>query len=170
MVERKSFLGTLGREDGDSLGVEEEEVVVGGVCLLYLGLGARAGCCCEVDGRWVSVCLHLGTLGGGGTDTVGEDTGDMCMEGGVVTASEGCVVISVMVVVDEDVVHASVSIDATGKEVDEEGDTVEAVDVGMSALDGVCVSACVMMCGACVCLNHSCVLSWVPAGLPVCLG
>ncbi|KAJ1117408.1 hypothetical protein NDU88_005608 [Pleurodeles waltl] len=40
----------------------------------------------------------------------------------------------VMEVVDEDVVHAGVSADATGREVDneEEGDTVEALDVGDS--------------------------------------
>ncbi|KAJ1191838.1 hypothetical protein NDU88_001153 [Pleurodeles waltl] len=31
-VERKCFLGTLGREEGEGLGVEKEEVVVGGVC------------------------------------------------------------------------------------------------------------------------------------------
>ncbi|KAJ1217747.1 hypothetical protein NDU88_005337 [Pleurodeles waltl] len=39
-----------------------------------------------------------------------------------------------MVVVDEDVVHAGVSVDATGREVDdkEEEDTVKAVDVGDS--------------------------------------
>ncbi|KAJ1092239.1 hypothetical protein NDU88_005351, partial [Pleurodeles waltl] len=65
---RKSFLGTLGREEGEGLVVEEEEVVVGGVCLLILGAGAWAGCCCEVDGCWVSECLCLCTLGGGGTD------------------------------------------------------------------------------------------------------
>ncbi|KAJ1093577.1 hypothetical protein NDU88_006677 [Pleurodeles waltl] len=54
------------------------------------------------------------------------------MDVGVVIASEGCVVMGVLVmeVVDEDVVHAGVSGDATGREVDdEEGDTVEAVDV-----------------------------------------
>ncbi|KAJ1185080.1 hypothetical protein NDU88_001875 [Pleurodeles waltl] len=59
------------------------------------------------------------------------------MDVGVVTASEGCVVIDVLVmeVVDEDVVPAGVSGDATGREVDdeEEVDTVEAVDVGVSA-------------------------------------
>ncbi|KAJ1185326.1 hypothetical protein NDU88_002120 [Pleurodeles waltl] len=55
---------------------------------------------------------------------------------GVVTAREGCVVIGVLVmeVVDDDVVHAGVSGDTTGREVDdeEEGDTVETVDFGMS--------------------------------------
>ncbi|KAJ1170455.1 hypothetical protein NDU88_002332 [Pleurodeles waltl] len=58
------------------------------------------------------------------------------MDVGVVTASIGCVLIGVlvMVVMDEDVVHAGVSVDATGREVEyeEEGDTVEAVDVGVS--------------------------------------
>ncbi|KAJ1117349.1 hypothetical protein NDU88_005549 [Pleurodeles waltl] len=58
------------------------------------------------------------------------------MDGGLVTASEGRVVIGVLVmeVVDEDVVHAGVSGDANGTEVDEEeeGDRVEAVDVGGS--------------------------------------
>ncbi|KAJ1168850.1 hypothetical protein NDU88_000763 [Pleurodeles waltl] len=134
MVERKSFLGTLGQEEDEGLGMEEEEVVVGGVCLLCLGAGAWAGCCCEVDGCWVSKCLRLCTLGGGGTDTVGEDTWDVCMEVGVVTARGGRVMIGMMVVVDEDVVHAGVSVDATGREVDEEeeGDTVEVVDVGDS--------------------------------------
>ncbi|KAJ1144192.1 hypothetical protein NDU88_010494, partial [Pleurodeles waltl] len=49
----------------------------------------------------------------------------------------------VMEVVDEDVVHAGVSGDATGREVDdeEEGDTVEAVDLVCLHLDGACVSA-----------------------------
>ncbi|KAJ1131295.1 hypothetical protein NDU88_009633 [Pleurodeles waltl] len=65
-----------------------------------------------------------------------EDTGDVCRDEGVVTASEGRVVIGVLVkeVVDEDVVHAGVSVNATGREVDkeEEGDTVEAMDVGDS--------------------------------------
>ncbi|KAJ1199299.1 hypothetical protein NDU88_003136 [Pleurodeles waltl] len=72
-----------------------------------------------------------------GSQTVGEETGDVCMDVGVVIAIEGRVVIGVLVmeVVDEDVVHAGVSGDATGREVDEEeeGDTVEAVDVGVSA-------------------------------------
>ncbi|KAJ1217475.1 hypothetical protein NDU88_005069 [Pleurodeles waltl] len=102
-----------------------------GRCLLCLGAGAWAGCCCEVDGCWVSECLSLCTLGGD-TDTVGEDTGDVCMVVRVVSASEVCVLIGVLVMaeVDEDVVHASVSVDATGMEVEgEEGDTVEAVAV-----------------------------------------
>ncbi|KAJ1152290.1 hypothetical protein NDU88_005066 [Pleurodeles waltl] len=55
---------------------------------------------------------------------------------GVVIAREGCVVMSVLVmeVVGEDVVHAGVSGDATRRQVDEdeEGDTVEEVDVGNS--------------------------------------
>ncbi|KAJ1183705.1 hypothetical protein NDU88_000519 [Pleurodeles waltl] len=145
MFARKSFLGTLGREEGEGLGVEEEGVVVGRVCLLSLGAGAWAGCCCEVDGYWVGGCLRLCTLGGGVTDTLGEDTGDVCMDVGVVTASEGCIVMGVLVMedVDEDVVHAGVSGDATGREVDEEeeGDTVEAVDVGVSAW-GWCLCEC----------------------------
>ncbi|KAJ1204286.1 hypothetical protein NDU88_008067 [Pleurodeles waltl] len=53
--DRKSFLGTLRRVDGWGLGVEEEVVVVGGVCLLSLGEGAWAGGCHEVDGCWVGV-------------------------------------------------------------------------------------------------------------------
>ncbi|KAJ1188923.1 hypothetical protein NDU88_005679 [Pleurodeles waltl] len=77
MSARKSFLDTLGREDGGGLGVEEEVVVVGGVRLLNLGEGAWAGGCCEVDGCWVGVYLRLGTLGGGLTDTPGEGTGDV---------------------------------------------------------------------------------------------
>ncbi|KAJ1171738.1 hypothetical protein NDU88_003596 [Pleurodeles waltl] len=125
MVERKSILRTLGLEEGEGLRVEEEGVVIQGVSLVCLGTGAWAG------------CLRFCTLGGGGTDTMGEDTGDVCMDVGVVTASEGSVVIGVPVikVVDEDVVHAGVSVDATGSEVDEEEekDTVEAVDVGVSA-------------------------------------
>ncbi|KAJ1164760.1 hypothetical protein NDU88_005194 [Pleurodeles waltl] len=106
------------------------------VCLLSLVECAWAGCCCEVDGCWVDGCLRLCTLGGGVTDTLGENTGDVCMVVGVVTTSEGCVVMGMLVmeVVDEDVVHAGVSGDATGREVDEEeGDTVEAVDVGVFA-------------------------------------
>ncbi|KAJ1208817.1 hypothetical protein NDU88_004200 [Pleurodeles waltl] len=77
MLDRKSFLDTLGRVDGVGLGVEEEVVVVGGVRLLNLGQGALAGGCCKVDGCWVGVCQRLCTLGGGLTDTLGEDTGDM---------------------------------------------------------------------------------------------
>ncbi|KAJ1127128.1 hypothetical protein NDU88_005531 [Pleurodeles waltl] len=77
--------------------------------------------------------------------TVGEDTGDVCMDVGVVTASEGRVVIGVLMmeVVDENVVDAGVSGDATGREVDEEEewDTVEAVDVGVSAW-GWCLCEC----------------------------
>ncbi|KAJ1088039.1 hypothetical protein NDU88_001198 [Pleurodeles waltl] len=54
---------------------------------------------------------------------------------GVVSAREQCLVMGVLVmeVVADDVVHASVSGDETGREEEdvEEGDTVEAVDVGM---------------------------------------
>ncbi|KAJ1130722.1 hypothetical protein NDU88_009072 [Pleurodeles waltl] len=143
IVARKSFLGTLGQKDHEGLGVEEEGVVIEGVSLLCLAAGAWAGCCCDVDVCWVSVCVCLCTLGGG--VTVGEDTGDVCMDVGVVTASEGRVVIGVLVmeVVEEDVVHAGVSGDATGREVDEEeeGDTVETVDVGVSAC-GWCLCEC----------------------------
>ncbi|KAJ1163915.1 hypothetical protein NDU88_004367 [Pleurodeles waltl] len=53
--DRKSFLDTLGWVDGGDLGVEEEVMVVGGVCLLTLGEGAWAGGFCEVDGCWVGV-------------------------------------------------------------------------------------------------------------------
>ncbi|KAJ1199090.1 hypothetical protein NDU88_002928 [Pleurodeles waltl] len=53
---------------------------------------------------------------------------------GVIIASEGCVVMGVLVMeaVADDVVHAGVTEDDTGREVEkeEEGDTVEAVDVG----------------------------------------
>ncbi|KAJ1163078.1 hypothetical protein NDU88_003541 [Pleurodeles waltl] len=145
MFARKRFLDTLGREDGEGLGVEEEGVVVGGVCLLTLGKGAWAGCCCVVDGCCVGGCLRLCTLGGGVTDTLVEDTGDVCMVVGVVTAREGCVVMGVLVmeVMDDDVVHVGVSGGATGREVDEEeeGDTVEAVDVGVSTW-GWCLCEC----------------------------
>ncbi|KAJ1188603.1 hypothetical protein NDU88_005362 [Pleurodeles waltl] len=107
--------------------------------------GAWVGCCCEVDGCWVSECWRLCTLGGRNTDTGGEDIVEMCMDVGVMTASEGRVVIGVMVMeaVDVDVVHAGVSGDTTGREVDdeEEGDTVEAVDVGVSA-SGWCLCEC----------------------------
>ncbi|KAJ1108234.1 hypothetical protein NDU88_005616 [Pleurodeles waltl] len=137
MFARKRFLDTLGREDGEGLGLEEEGVVVGGVFLLSLGEGAWAGCCCEVDGCWVGGCLRLCTLGGGVTDPLGEDTGYVCMVVGVVTANERCVVMGILVmeVVDEDVLHAGVSGNNTGREVDEEeeGDTMEAVDIGVSA-------------------------------------
>ncbi|KAJ1111930.1 hypothetical protein NDU88_000202 [Pleurodeles waltl] len=135
ILARKSFFNSLGRVDGGSLGVEEEVVVVGGVRLLNLGEGAWAGGCCEVDGCLVGVWLRLGTLGGGLTDTLVEDTGDVCMVVGVVSAHERCVVMGVLVmeVVAEDVVHAGVSGDETEREEGdvEEGDTVEAVDVGM---------------------------------------
>ncbi|KAJ1188422.1 hypothetical protein NDU88_005183 [Pleurodeles waltl] len=77
------------------------------------------------------------------------------MEVGVVTASEGRVVIGVLVmeVVDEDVVHAGVSGDATGRELDdkEEEDTVEAVDVGVSA-SGWCLCECLWDDVWCLCL------------------
>ncbi|KAJ1174201.1 hypothetical protein NDU88_006023 [Pleurodeles waltl] len=158
MFARKSFLGTLGREEGEGLGVEEEGVVGGGVCLLSLGAGAWAGCCCEVDGCWVSGCLRLCTLGGGVTDTLGEDTGDVCMDVGVVTTSEGCVVVGVlgMEVVNDDVVHAGLSGDATRRKVDdeEEGETVEAVDVGVCAW-GWCLCECLWVEVWCVCLPVS---------------
>ncbi|KAJ1116460.1 hypothetical protein NDU88_004671 [Pleurodeles waltl] len=56
---------------------------------------------------------------------------------GVLSAHERCVVMGVLVmeVVAEDVVHAGVSGDETGREEEdvEEGDTVEAVDVAVSA-------------------------------------
>ncbi|KAJ1211248.1 hypothetical protein NDU88_006609 [Pleurodeles waltl] len=169
MLARKSFLDTLGWEDGGGLGVEEEVVVVGGVRLLKLGEGAWARGCCEVDGCWVGVFLRLCTLGGGLTDTLGEDTVDVCMVVGVVSAREWCVVMGVLVmeVVAEDVVHAGVSGDETGREEEdvEEGDTVEAVDVGVSAW-GWCLCAC-GMCGTYVCHVHSCVLMSVHAGLKV---
>ncbi|KAJ1211020.1 hypothetical protein NDU88_006382 [Pleurodeles waltl] len=145
MLARKSFLDTLGREDGGGLGVEVEVVVVGGVRLLNLGESAWAGGCCEVDGCWVGVCLRLCTLGGGLTDTLGEDPGDVCMVVGVVSARERCVVMGVLVMeaVVEDVVHAGVTGDETGREEEgvEEGNTVEAVDVAVSAW-GWCLCEC----------------------------
>ncbi|KAJ1080366.1 hypothetical protein NDU88_000583 [Pleurodeles waltl] len=74
---------------------------------------------------------------GGGTDTVGEDTGGVCMAVVEASASKVCVLLDVvmMLVVDDGVVHAGVSVDGTGREVEEEeqeGDTVEIVDVGDS--------------------------------------
>ncbi|KAJ1128146.1 hypothetical protein NDU88_006525 [Pleurodeles waltl] len=62
--------------------------------------------------------LHLCTLGAD-TDTVGEDTGDMCMAVVEVSASEVCVLLSLvmMLVVDDDVVHAGESVDMAGREV-----------------------------------------------------
>ncbi|KAJ1139057.1 hypothetical protein NDU88_005434 [Pleurodeles waltl] len=137
-LDRKSCLDTLGRVAGGGLGVEEEVVVVGGVRFVALGAGAGAcaGGCREVDGCWVSVCLHLCIFGGGVTDTLGEDTGDVCMVVGVVTARERGVLVGVLVrdVVAVKVVHAGVSVDVTGREEgdDDEGDTVEAVDAGVS--------------------------------------
>ncbi|KAJ1163008.1 hypothetical protein NDU88_003471 [Pleurodeles waltl] len=76
-LDRKSFWETLGQVAGWGLGVEKEVVVVGGVRLVTLGEGACAGGCREVDGCWVGVCLRLCILGGGVTDTLGEDTGDV---------------------------------------------------------------------------------------------
>ncbi|KAJ1138535.1 hypothetical protein NDU88_004916 [Pleurodeles waltl] len=136
MVARKSFLDKLVWEDGGGFGVEEEVVVVGGERLLNLGEGAQAGGCCEVDGCWVGVCLCLCTLGGWLRHTGRGHRG--CVNGsGVVIARERCVVMGVLVmeVVAEDVVHAGVSEDETRREEDdvEEGDTVEAVDVAVSA-------------------------------------
>ncbi|KAJ1181736.1 hypothetical protein NDU88_006936 [Pleurodeles waltl] len=146
MVERKSFLRTIGREEGEVMGVEDEGVVVGGVCLLDLGAGAWVVCCCEVDGCWVSECMCLCTVGERG-QTVGEDTGDVCMDVVEVSASEVCVLLGVvmMLVVDGDAVHAGVGVEVTGWEVEEqeEGETVEIVDVVVSATE---------WCGACVCL------------------
>ncbi|KAJ1107201.1 hypothetical protein NDU88_004594 [Pleurodeles waltl] len=67
---------------------------------------------------------------------------------GVVSARERCVVMGVLVMeaVAEDVVHAAVSGDETGREEEdvEEGDTVESVDVLCLHGDGACVSACVL--------------------------
>ncbi|KAJ1200859.1 hypothetical protein NDU88_004680 [Pleurodeles waltl] len=142
MLARKSFLDTLGREDGGDLRVEEELVIVGGVRLLNLGEGAWAGGCYEVDGCWVGVCRCLGSLGGGLTGRGHRG----CVNGsGVVSARERCVVMGMLVmeVVDEDVVHAGVSGDETGREEKdvEEGDTVEAVDFGVSAW-GWCLCEC----------------------------
>ncbi|KAJ1165608.1 hypothetical protein NDU88_006029 [Pleurodeles waltl] len=52
---------------------------------------------------------------GGGADTVGEDTEEVCMDAVEVSASEVCVPLGVvmMLVVDDDVVHAGVSVDVT---------------------------------------------------------
>ncbi|KAJ1118040.1 hypothetical protein NDU88_006235 [Pleurodeles waltl] len=93
---------------------------------------------------WVAEVLGwvLATLARGGvTDTVGEDTEDVCMDVGVVVLG-----VMVMKVVDEYGVHAGVTGDATGREVEEEeeeeeGDTVEAVDFGVSAC-GWCLCEC----------------------------
>ncbi|KAJ1102089.1 hypothetical protein NDU88_007145 [Pleurodeles waltl] len=111
--------------------------------LIAVGTTADVDLVAEVL-AWVLATLARGG-GWGGGDTLGEDTGDMCMDVGVVTSSEGCVVMGVLVmeVVDEDVVHAGVTVDATGMEMEdeEEGDTVEAVDVGVSAW-GWCLCQC----------------------------
>ncbi|KAJ1150525.1 hypothetical protein NDU88_003316 [Pleurodeles waltl] len=56
-------------------------------------------------------------MGGGLTDTLGEDTGDVCVVVGVVTARERGVVMGMLVMEVGD---------------EEEGDTMEAVDVGDS--------------------------------------
>ncbi|KAJ1107298.1 hypothetical protein NDU88_004690 [Pleurodeles waltl] len=67
---------------------------------------------------------------------VGEDTGDACMVVVEVSASEMCVLLGVMkLIVDVDVVLAGVSVDVTGREVEEEeeGETVDAMDVVVSA-------------------------------------
>ncbi|KAJ1153982.1 hypothetical protein NDU88_006740 [Pleurodeles waltl] len=105
-----------------------------GVTLAVLGAGT--GGCREVDGCWVSDCRRLCTLGGGVTDTLGEDTGDVYMAVEVVSAGERLVVLGVLlrVLVPVDVVHAGVCVDDTGREEGEEdeGDTVETVDVAVS--------------------------------------
>ncbi|KAJ1096925.1 hypothetical protein NDU88_002055 [Pleurodeles waltl] len=85
---------------------------------------------------------------------------------GVVTARVRSVLVGVLVmdVVAEDVVHASVSGDVTGREEgdEEERDTVEAVAVGMSA-SGCCLCEC--LCDVwCLCLDE------LPLGGEVCAG
>ncbi|KAJ1113463.1 hypothetical protein NDU88_001708 [Pleurodeles waltl] len=55
-----------------------------------------------------------------GTDRVGEHRGDACMNVVEVSASEVCVLLGVvMLVVDVDVVYDDVSVDVTGREVEE---------------------------------------------------
>ncbi|KAJ1116639.1 hypothetical protein NDU88_004845 [Pleurodeles waltl] len=75
ILERKNFLGAMGRVVAVGMGVEEEDVVVGESSVL--SLGACDGGCREVDGCWVGGCLCLCGLEEGVTDTLGEDTGDV---------------------------------------------------------------------------------------------
>ncbi|KAJ1164189.1 hypothetical protein NDU88_004634 [Pleurodeles waltl] len=128
--------------------------------------GACAGGCREVDGCWVGGWLRLCGLEEGVTDTLGEDTGDVYMVVGVVTACVRSVLVGVLVmdVVAEDVVHASVSGDVTEREEGdkEEGDTEEAVAVGMSAC-GCCLGECLWDVW-CLCLDE------LPLGVEVCAG
>ncbi|KAJ1080372.1 hypothetical protein NDU88_004498 [Pleurodeles waltl] len=146
--------------------VEVEEVVVGESGVLSLGEGAGAVGCREVDGCWVGGCLRLCVLEEGVTDTVGEDTGDVYMAVGVVTARvwtvlEGEVVMEALADVG---VHAGVSVDVTGREEgdEEEGDTGVAVAVGMSA-SGCCSGECLRDLW-CLCLDE------LLLGVEVCAG
>ncbi|KAJ1139062.1 hypothetical protein NDU88_005439 [Pleurodeles waltl] len=118
--------------------------------ILDLGEGRGGRCREEVIVSQEEFLRHTGTgrwrgFGSGGrvweegSQTHWERTQGtyVCMVVGVVIARERCVVMGVLVmeVVAEDVVHAGVSGDETGSEEEdvEEGDTVEAVDVGVSA-------------------------------------
>ncbi|KAJ1082920.1 hypothetical protein NDU88_003081 [Pleurodeles waltl] len=57
----------------------------------------------------------------GGTDTVGEDTGDACMDVVEVSVSVVCVLFGVVIIIlDVDVEHAAVSVDVTRREMEEE--------------------------------------------------
>ncbi|KAJ1090367.1 hypothetical protein NDU88_003500 [Pleurodeles waltl] len=90
---------------------------------------------------------------------VGEDTGEVCMDVVEVSASDVCVLLGVvmMLVVDIDVVHAGVSVDVTGWEVEEEeeeGETVEAVDVIVSANEW-CLCECLWDEVWCLCLPET---------------
>ncbi|KAJ1194036.1 hypothetical protein NDU88_003331 [Pleurodeles waltl] len=77
ILDRKNFLGAVGRVGAVGMGVEEEDVVVGESSVVSLGAGACDGGCREVDGCWVGGCLRLCGLEEGVTDTLGEDTVDV---------------------------------------------------------------------------------------------
>ncbi|KAJ1197640.1 hypothetical protein NDU88_001496 [Pleurodeles waltl] len=71
-----------------------------------------------------------------GADRVGEDKGDTWMDVVEVSTSEMCVLLDVvMMVAAVDAVQAGVSVDVTVREEEEEGETVEAVDVVVCATE-----------------------------------
>ncbi|KAJ1209780.1 hypothetical protein NDU88_005153 [Pleurodeles waltl] len=117
--------------------------VTGSIPLRLPGPGSFTLRTCALDPFRMVTTGPVDWVGEGGTDTVGEDTGDLCMAVVEVSASEVCVLLGVvvMLVLDDGVVHAGVSVDVTGREVEEveEGYTVQIVDVGMSA------SGCVVL-------------------------
>ncbi|KAJ1087942.1 hypothetical protein NDU88_001101 [Pleurodeles waltl] len=108
-----------------------------------------------------------------GYDRLGDDTGDEYMDVVEVSASEVFVLLGVvMLVVDDDAVLAGVSVDETVSEVEEEeeGETVEAVDVVVFATVW-CLRVCLWYEVWCLCFTVTQdVLSCVHTHLNLCMG